>query len=149
MRPIINAVVDKGSFFEMGANFGRPIIVASRGWKAAPVLLLAAIPFTMADRDGGSLPEVVRWVDFANFHLPIVYLMDCPGFMIGLRPKGRHHPHGVRAMAAVTRPRALVHRHRAQFLRRRRRGPSTGRPLLAALCLAVGLLGFAAAGRRH
>src|SRR5437016_9061219 len=26
MRPIINAVVDKGSFFEIGANFGRPII---------------------------------------------------------------------------------------------------------------------------
>ena len=26
MRPIIEAVVDKGSFFEMGANFGRSII---------------------------------------------------------------------------------------------------------------------------
>src|ERR1700742_3948163 len=27
MRPIIEAVVDKGSFFEMGANFGRSVIV--------------------------------------------------------------------------------------------------------------------------
>ena len=27
MRPIIEAVVDKGSFFEMNANFGRPMIV--------------------------------------------------------------------------------------------------------------------------
>src|SRR5476651_1628986 len=27
MRPIINAVVDKDSFFEMAANFGRPVIV--------------------------------------------------------------------------------------------------------------------------
>src|ERR1700751_1626046 len=26
MRPIIEAVVDKGSFFEMASNFGRPVI---------------------------------------------------------------------------------------------------------------------------
>ena len=26
MRPIIDAVVDKGSFFEMAANFGRSVI---------------------------------------------------------------------------------------------------------------------------
>src|SRR5271156_3989227 len=31
MRPIINAVVDKGSFFEMAANFGRPMIVGLWG----------------------------------------------------------------------------------------------------------------------
>src|SRR6266702_1319597 len=47
--------------------------------------------------------KVVRWVDFAEtFHLPIVYLMDCPGFMIGLdAEKAATIRHGVRAMAAV------------------------------------------------
>jgi acetyl-CoA carboxylase carboxyltransferase component len=45
----------------------------------------------------------VRWVDFAEtFHLPVVYLMDCPGFMIGLEAeKSATIRHGVRAMAAV------------------------------------------------
>ncbi len=104
MRPIIEAVVDKGSFFEIGQNFGRPIIVGLARLEGRAVLLLASDPFHY----GGSwtadaCEKVVRWVDFAEtFHLPIVYLMDCPGFMIGLEAeKSATIRHGVRAMAAV------------------------------------------------
>jgi len=104
MRPIIEAVVDKGSFFEVGANFGRPIIVGLARLQGRAVLLLASDSFHY----GGSwtadaCQKVVRWVDFAEtFHLPIVYLMDCPGFMIGLdAEKTATIRHGVRAMAAV------------------------------------------------
>src|SRR6516225_7810084 len=104
MRPIINAVVDKDSFFEIGANFGRPIIVGLARLQGRAVLVLAGDPFHY----GGSwtadaCQKVVRWVDFAEtFHLPIVYLMDCPGFMIGLEAeKAATIRHGVRAMAAV------------------------------------------------
>jgi len=59
-------VVDKGSFFEMGANFGR-----RSSWPRAAegraVLLLASDPFHY----GGSwtaeaCQKVVRWVDFAE-----------------------------------------------------------------------------------
>ena len=153
MRPIIDAVVDKGSFFEVNANFGRPIITGLARLEGRAVLLLASDPFHY----GGSwtaeaCQKVVRWVDFAEtFHLPVVYLMDCPGFMIGLEAeKSATIRHGVRAMAAVNQThRALVHHHRAQRLRRRRRRASAGQPLFDALCLAVGLLGLAAAGRRH
>ena len=104
MRPIIEAVVDKGSFFEVNANFGRPMIVGLARLEGRVVLLLASDPFHY----GGSwtaeaCQKVVRWVDFAEtFHLPIVYLMDCPGFMIGLEAeKAATIRHGVRAMAAV------------------------------------------------
>ena len=104
MRPIIEAVVDKGSFFEMSANFGRPIIVGLARLEGRSVLLLASDPFHY----GGSwtaeaCQKVVRWVDFAEtFNLPVVYLMDCPGFMIGLEAeKTATIRHGVRAMAAV------------------------------------------------
>ena len=38
MRPIIDAVVDKGSFFEMAANFGRPIIAGFARLSSAPVV---------------------------------------------------------------------------------------------------------------
>ena len=153
MRPIIDAVVDKGSFFEVAANFGRPIITGLARLEGRAVLVLASDPFHY----GGSwtaeaCQKVVRWVDFAEtFHLPVVYLMDCPGFMIGLEAeKSATIRHGVRAMAAVNQThRALVHDHRAQRLWRRRRRASAGQPLFDALCLAVGLLGLAAAGRRH
>src|SRR6201993_2955479 len=104
MRPIIDAVVDKGSFFEVNANFGRPMITGLARLEGRAVLLLASDPFHY----GGSwtaeaCQKVVRWVDFAEiFHLPIVYLMDCPGFMIGLEAeKAATIRHGVRAMAAV------------------------------------------------
>src|ERR1700756_3093497 len=104
MRPIINAVVDRNSFFEIGANFGRPIIVGLARLEGRSVLVLASDPFHY----GGSwtadaCQKVVRWVDFAEiFHLPIVYLMDCPGFMIGLdAEKAATIRYGVRAMAAV------------------------------------------------
>ncbi|MBR0872737.1 methylmalonyl-CoA carboxyltransferase [Bradyrhizobium tropiciagri] len=104
MRPIIDAVVDKGSFFEVASNFGRPIITGLARIEGRAVLLLASDPFHY----GGSwtadaCAKVVRWVDFAEtFHLPVVYLMDCPGFMIGLEAeKSATIRHGVRAMAAV------------------------------------------------
>ena len=104
MRPIVNALVDKDSFFEVNANFGKPMIVGLARLEGRAVLLLASDPMHY----GGSwtaeaCQKVVRWVDFAEtFHLPIVYLMDCPGFMIGLdAEKAATIRHGVRAMAAV------------------------------------------------
>ncbi|MGX4772459.1 acyl-CoA carboxylase subunit beta [Bradyrhizobium guangdongense] len=104
IRPIIEAVVDKGSFFEVAKNFGKPIIVGLARLEGRAVMLLASDSFHY----GGSwtadaCQKVVRWVDFAEtFHLPIVYLMDCPGFMIGLdAEKAATIRHGVRAMAAV------------------------------------------------
>lgn len=104
MRPIIESVVDKGSFFEVAKNFGKPVIVGLARLEGRAVLLLASDSFHY----GGSwtadaCQKVVRWVDFAEtFHLPIVYLMDCPGFMIGLdAEKAATIRHGVRVMAAV------------------------------------------------
>jgi acetyl-CoA carboxylase carboxyltransferase component len=104
MRPIIDAVVDRGSFFEMAANFGRPVITGFARLEGRAVLVLASDPFHY----GGSwtadaCQKVVRFVDLAEtFHLPVVYLMDCPGFMIGLEAeKAATIRHGVRAMAAV------------------------------------------------
>ncbi|MGY4375330.1 acetyl-CoA carboxylase carboxyltransferase component [Bradyrhizobium sp. i1.3.6] len=104
MRPIVESVVDKGSFFEVAKNFGKPIIVGLARLEGRAVMVLASDSFHY----GGSwtadaCQKVVRWVDFAEtFHLPIVYLMDCPGFMIGLdAEKAATIRHGVRAMAAV------------------------------------------------
>ncbi|WP_298242638.1 acyl-CoA carboxylase subunit beta [uncultured Bradyrhizobium sp.] len=104
VRPIVESVVDKGSFFEVARNFGKPVIVGLARLEGRAVMVLASDSFHY----GGSwtadaCQKVVRWVDFAEtFHLPIVYLMDCPGFMIGLdAEKAATIRHGVRAMAAV------------------------------------------------
>jgi acetyl-CoA carboxylase carboxyltransferase component len=104
MRPIIESVVDQGSFFEIGSGFGRSVITGLARLEGRAVALLAGDPYHY----GGSwtaeaCQKVIRFVDLAEtFHLPVVYLMDCPGFMIGLdAEKSATIRHGVRAMAAV------------------------------------------------
>jgi acetyl-CoA carboxylase carboxyltransferase component len=45
MRSIIDAVVDKGSFFEMGQMFGRPMITGLARLDGLPVAILASDPY--------------------------------------------------------------------------------------------------------
>jgi len=104
MRPIIESVVDQGSFFEMGRMFGRGIITGFARLNGMPVALMASDPFFYAGSwTADACAKIIRFVDLAEtFHLPIVYLQDCPGFMVGLEAeKAATIRLGVRAMAAV------------------------------------------------
>ncbi len=104
MRPIVESVVDKGSFFEMGRNFGRSIIAGLARLQGHPVMVFASDPHHYGGSwNAETCQKVVRFVDLAEtFHLPVVYLMDCPGFLIGLEAeKTATIRHGVRAMAAM------------------------------------------------
>jgi acetyl-CoA carboxylase carboxyltransferase component len=104
MRQIIDAVVDKGSFFEMGQMFGRPIITGLARLDGLPVAILASDPYHYGGAwTADACAKTVRFVDMAEtFHLPVVYLCDCPGFLIGLEAeKSATIRHGVRAMAAI------------------------------------------------
>jgi len=103
---ISSLVVPRRSPNFPGTHVGWYVVVVSCFFVAmlAAVLVLASDPYHY----GGSwtaeaCQKVVRWVDFTEvFHLPIVYLMDCPGFMIGLdAEKSATIRYGVRAMAAV------------------------------------------------
>lgn len=104
MRPIIQSVVDAGSFFEMGSAFGRSLIAGLARIAGHPVMLFASDPYHYGGSWGAeACQKLVRHVDLAEtFHLPVVYLMDCPGFMIGLEAERTATiRHGVRAMAAM------------------------------------------------
>jgi acetyl-CoA carboxylase carboxyltransferase component len=104
MRPIIETIVDQGSFFEMGRMFGRPIITGLARLEGRPVAVLAGDCQHFAGLwTADACDKIVRFVDLAEtFHFPILYLMDCPGFMIGLEgEKAATIRHGVRVMAAV------------------------------------------------
>jgi acetyl-CoA carboxylase carboxyltransferase component len=104
MRPIIDALVDKGSFFETGQMFGRSIITGLARLGGLPVAILASDPYHYGGAwTADACAKVVRFVDLAEtFHLPVVYLCDCPGFLIGLEAeKSATIRHGVRAMAAI------------------------------------------------
>ena len=104
MRNVAEAVFDRGSFVEMTRHFGRPVITGFARLEGLPVAVLASDPFhVMGAWTADACSKVIRFVDLAEtFHIPVVYLCDCPGFMIGLEAeKAATIRLGVRAMAAI------------------------------------------------
>ena len=104
MRPIIEAIVDKGTFFEIGKEFGRAMIAGLARLEGRAVLLLASDPYHYGGAwTADTCQKITRFVDLAEtFHLPVVYLCDCPGFMIGAEAeRSATIRHGARAMAAI------------------------------------------------
>jgi acetyl-CoA carboxylase carboxyltransferase component len=104
MRPVIEALVDRGSFFEIGRMFGRSIITGLARLDGLPVAVMAGDTYFYGGAwTADACQKVVRFVDLAQtFHLPVVYLLDCPGFLIGLEAeRAATIRHGVRAMTAI------------------------------------------------
>lgn len=103
IRPILAALFDKGSVFEV-AQYGRATVTALARLDGHPVGVVAADPFI----GGGGLTvegaeAMIRLVDLCQtFHLPIVTLTDQPGLVIGRSAERRGTiRYGVRAVAAV------------------------------------------------
>ncbi len=147
MRAIIEAVVDRDSFFEIQPLYGRAIITGLARLDGWPVAVLASDPYFYGGAwTADTCQKVERFVDFAQtFHLPVFYLVDCPGFLIGLEAEQT----GTIKLRHLADDRPLVRHDRAQRLRCGGRGASAGGALLDALRLAVGPLGLAAARGRH
>ncbi|WP_423919662.1 acyl-CoA carboxylase subunit beta [Candidatus Poriferisodalis sp.] len=85
MRSIIESVFDQGSFFEIGSRWGRSIITGLARLDGWPVAVFAEDPYVYGGgwtADG--CRKLIRLLDTAStFHLPVVHLEDCPGFLIG------------------------------------------------------------------
>ena len=91
MRKIINTLVDKESFIEVGKNYGQSVITGLARVDGWPIALLAGDPYYYG---GGGQPtssnKVTRFIDIAEtFHLPVINLVDNPGFLIVFNLKNR------------------------------------------------------------
>ena len=104
MRPIVERLVDAGSFLEIAPNFGRSIICGLARIDGWPVALMASDPYHQGGAwTADACQKIVRHVDLAEtFHLPMIYLADCPGFLVGKEAEETGTiRHGVRAMTAI------------------------------------------------
>lgn len=104
MRRIVEAVVDRGTFFEIGRQWGRPVIAGLARLSGWPVALMASDPMHYGGAwTARAAEKVTRLVDLAQaFHLPVVHLVDVPGFLVG--PQAEQEAtirYGMRAAAAV------------------------------------------------
>jgi acetyl-CoA carboxylase carboxyltransferase component len=104
VRTIIDAVVDRDSWFELGRYNGRSAVTGLARLDGRPVAVLANDPYFYAGGWTASASEkVTRFVDLAEtFHLPVVHFVDNPGFVIGTdAEKAATIRYGARALAAI------------------------------------------------
>ncbi|MCB1740450.1 MAG: methylmalonyl-CoA carboxyltransferase [Gammaproteobacteria bacterium] len=85
MRKIVQILVDRGSYFELKPRYGRPAIVALARLDGKSVGIIANNPAV----GGGALSAEAckKIIDFQvlcdSFNIPMVRLMDTPGFVVG------------------------------------------------------------------
>jgi acetyl-CoA carboxylase carboxyltransferase component len=85
MREVLNTVVDASSFFEIGCDWGRSIITGLARFDGWPVAVFAEdVNVYGGGWTADSCRKLTRFIDLAStFHLPLLHLEDCPGFLIG------------------------------------------------------------------
>jgi acetyl-CoA carboxylase carboxyltransferase component len=104
MRRVVRAVVDEGSFFEIGRHWGKASITGLARLDGWPVAVIASDPMIYG---GGwtadTADKLNRFIELAEtFHLPVVHLVDIPGVLIGVEAeKAGTIRHAARALASV------------------------------------------------
>lgn len=85
MYEVIGAVVDNGEFLEVHADFAKNIIVGFARFNGISTGIVANQPQVMAGSlDSNSSRKAARFVRFCDaFNIPIVTLVDVPGFLPG------------------------------------------------------------------
>ncbi|MBV8356629.1 MAG: methylmalonyl-CoA carboxyltransferase, partial [Deltaproteobacteria bacterium] len=87
MRRAIRLMADRGSFFEIGPLWGTDQIVGFLRFNGHPMGVVAS---DCRHLNGGAMTadgcdKLIRHLDVCNlFHLPILNLIDSPGFAVGL-----------------------------------------------------------------
>ncbi len=118
-RKLIEEVVDRGSFFEIGAEWARELVQGLARIGGIPVGVFA----NDARYNGGALtgPAGDKQTRFAEmcdtFHIPMVYFSDMPGLMIGPDAERsgvlRRSARAIQAMHTATVPVVTVNVRRA------------------------------------
>jgi acetyl-CoA carboxylase carboxyltransferase component len=91
MRRVMRLVSDTDSLLELRAGFGEGIFTALARIEGRPVGLLASNPAHLGGAiDADAADKAARFMQLCNAHgLPLVSLVDTPGFMVG--PEAEAH----------------------------------------------------------
>jgi acetyl-CoA carboxylase carboxyltransferase component len=120
MKAAIVAIVDKGSFLEVQEHFAQNLVVAFGRLDGAVVGIVGNQPRILAGAlDINAAVKGARFVRFCDaFNIPLVTLVDVPGFLPWNDPGvQRHHPARRQAPLRVCRSDgAEAHRHYPQGL---------------------------------
>src|SRR5438046_4152462 len=114
MHRVVDALVDEGSFFELKSLFAKELIIGFGRMAGETVGIVANNPMHL----GGvlfvdSADKAARFIWLCDaFNVPLVFLADVPGFMIGtaVEREGiiRHGAKMITAVAEATAPKISV-----------------------------------------
>ncbi len=124
-RKLLEMVVDRESFFEIQPHFGKARITGLARVDGYPVGVMINNPRHLGgamDKDAGE--KTARLLQLCDtFHLPLAYLCDEPGFMVGLEEEKKGI---VRAGARITALLALSQAPYISFVMRQAYGVAGG-----------------------
>jgi acetyl-CoA carboxylase carboxyltransferase component len=85
MRRLMALVVDQGSIFEIQPTFGRAVITSLARLDGKVVGVVANNPMVYGGAmDAKASRKQTHFIELCDtFHIPIVFLVDVPGFMVG------------------------------------------------------------------
>ena len=94
MRKVIRTIVDKDSFFELKPRFGKVAVTGLARLDGRSVGIIANNPLHKAGAlDTDACEKITKFiVTCDSFNIPLVLLVDTPGFLIGLDAERRRAP---------------------------------------------------------
>ncbi len=114
MYEVIRRIVDHGDWLDLKPQWARTIITCLARMGGRPVGIVANQPKRLGGiLDNDSADKAARFVNLCDaFGIPLVFLMDVPGFMVGTKVEKagiiRHGAKMLHAVAAATVPKVTV-----------------------------------------
>ena len=114
MYEVIRRIVDDGFYFDVKPQWAKTIITCFARFDGRPAGVVANQPKQLGGiLDNDSADKAARFVNLCNaFAIPLVFLMDVPGFMVGTKVEAegiiRHGAKMLYAVANATVPKVTV-----------------------------------------
>src|SRR6476661_6064550 len=114
VEDVIRRIVDDGAFLSLKPQWAKTIVTCLARFGGRPVGIVANQPRHLGGiLDNDSADKAARFVNLCNaFGLPLVFLQDVPGFMVGTKVEAagiiRHGAKMLHAVAAATVPKVTV-----------------------------------------
>ncbi|MBI2203039.1 MAG: propionyl-CoA carboxylase [Candidatus Rokubacteria bacterium] len=87
MRKLVAMVVDRGSVFEIQPTWGTAVVTCLARLGGFPIGVVANHPMVYGGAmDARTARKQVHFMELCDaFHIPLVFLVDVPGFMVGVK----------------------------------------------------------------
>jgi acetyl-CoA carboxylase carboxyltransferase component len=114
MYEVIRRIVDDGIYFDLKPQWAKTIITCLARFGGRPAGIVANQPRQLGGiLDNDSADKAARFINLCNaYGIPLVYLMDVPGFMVGTKVEAagiiRHGAKMLYATANATVPKITV-----------------------------------------